>query len=525
MDKKKKIILLVGLTILCILGIFTFTKALHMYRNTHRKLDDILTLTSSPKEESLPAEDSLTLLVNNKPVILPLNGTEREFDCQTLNTEFDTLFTTEDTGHEIFINGEKMENQSHSLLLDSISATDRITVTVDGQNYFLRTLPSDFPLLTPLGEGSEDGYYYTTFGDFVVKFDTKGQVVFYRKATVSNTGPFRRTELDGEVIYSYLQARASREHPYLAGVSYRTTALILLNEQYQKIGEVPYMTETDKLPARYPLENHDYLILGKNHYILTTYVGKKVNNIPESVAGSAYGANVVACIFQEIKDGKCIFEWDSTEHPELYAASMEGGDYTNASRLWSDYAHFNAISIDPKDNNFVCSYRNLDSILKIDRKTGEILWFLGGQLDDFNLSEDQQFHRQHNVTFTEDGSLLLFDNGCRVNIMGYPVLSEEEIEEGKRRQRSRVLKITLDENTKTVTAFKEYSVDGFYSASMGSAQILDDSSETVLFGWGGKSMAGMPLFSEVNCSKKLVNFEMLCGDSEINCYRVNYYYE
>ena len=254
-------------------------------------------------------------------------------------------------------------------------------------------------------------------------------------------------------------------------------------------------------------------------------MGKKVTNIPDSVEGSAYGANVVACIFQEIKNGECIFEWDSTDHPELYAASVEGGDYTNTSKIWADYAHFNAISIDPKDNNFLCSYRDLDSILKIDRKTGEILWHLGGKLDDFGLTEDQQFRRQHNVSVTEDGSILLIDNGCRTNIMGYPVLSEEEIEEGQRLQRSRALKFTLDEETKTVTDFKEYSVDGFYSSTMGSAQILEEKSDTVLFSWGGKAQPGMPLFSEVNCSKKTVNFEMLCGASDITCYRVNFYYE
>lgn len=60
---------------------------------------------------------------------------------------------------------------------------------------------------------------------------------------------------------------------------------------------------------------------------------------------------------------------------------------------------------------------------------------------------------------------------------------------------------------------------------MGSAQILEEKSDTVLFSWGGKAQHGMPLFSEVNCSKKTVNFEMLCGASDITCYRVNFYYE
>lgn len=526
MNKKKKIGLVIALALLCVVSVFAFLKAFSMYRNTHRKLDDIITLSStkaSSAPETQTSKGSLTLFVNQEPVVLTLDGSGAEYDCFTLNTEFETIITTKDNTHEILINGVPMDNQVASLKLDSISAADRITVTVDGQEYYLRTLPEDFPDLTPLGESSKDGYFYTTMGTFVVKFDKKGQVVFYRRASATNAGPFRRTEVDGEVLYSYLEGRSSKEHPFLTGIGYRTTALIILNEQYQKIDEVPYMAETEKVPANYPLENHDYLILGKDHYILTTYVGKKVNNIPASLDGSEYGANVVACIFQEIKDGKCIFEWDSTDHPELYEASLEAGDYTNVTRLWSDYAHFNSIIIDPKDNNFICSYRDLDSILKIDRETGEILWFLGGKFDDFNLTEEQQFHRQHNATLTEDGSILLFDNGCRTNILGYPVLSAEEQSEGERTQHSRGLKLVIDEDKKEVIDFEEYTVDGFYSASMGSAQLLDDATDTALLGWGGKSKAGMPLFTEVNCSEKTINFEMLCGDSDINCYRVTHY--
>ncbi|MDO4337204.1 MAG: aryl-sulfate sulfotransferase [Eubacteriales bacterium] len=526
MKQKKSIGLVIGLLVVCIIAVCAFFKAFDMYRNTHRKLDDILTLSSAPKQEpavSEAAESTLKLYVNNEPVTLTLDGSGAEYDCFTLHTDFENTITTEDSSHTVMVNGEELKDGSYSLALDEISRTNKITVSVDGEEYYLRTLPEDFPELTALGESSMDGYFYTTLGNFVVKFDKKGQVAFYRRANATNAGPFRRNEIDGEVIYSYLEGRSSDEHVFLTGTGYRTTALVMLNEQYQKVDEVPYMVESEKIPANFPLENHDYLILGKDHYILTTYLGKKVTNISESVEGSDYGANVVACIFQEVKDGEVIFEWDSTDHPELYEASLEAGDYDNTVKFWADYAHFNSIVIDPKDNNFVCSYRNLDSIIKIDRETGEILWYLGGKNDDFGLTEEQQFHRQHNATFTEDGSLLLFDNGCLTNILGYPELSAEEKAEGESKQYSRGIKITIDEEKKEVTDFKEYTVDGFYSSSMGSAQILDDSTDTILLGWGGKSKVGMPLFSEVNSSEKKINLEILCADSDINCYRVTYY--
>ncbi|HJB27720.1 MAG TPA: aryl-sulfate sulfotransferase [Candidatus Blautia faecavium] len=528
MKQKKRIGIAVAVVIICIAAIAVFLKAADMYRNTHQKLNDILTLASQaaePEATPVPEETStsLTVYVNNEPISLALDEPGSSYDCFTLNTEFETSITTEDTSHEITVNDQAMTDGAYSLQLDTISADRRITLTVDGQPYYLRTQPEDFPELTALGEGAKEGYYYTTMGNYVVKFDTTGQVVFYRKANATNAGPFRRNEVDGEIIYSYLEGQDPSPHVALSGIGYRTTKLVMLNEQYEKIEEVPYMVPTEKVPENYPLENHDYLILGKDHYILTTYVGKKVTNIPSNVDGAEYGANVVACIFQEVKDGECIFEWDSTDHPELYAASLEAGDYTNSSRIWSDYVHFNAIVIDPKDNNFVCSYRDLDSILKIDRETGDIIWTLGGVNDDFDLTEEQQFHRQHNITITEDGSYLMFDNGCLTNALGYPVQTAEEIAEGQANQYSRAVRFVLDEENMEVEEFQEYTIEGFYSASMGSAQIIDDSTDTVLLSWGGKSRDGMPLFSEFSTQTETVNFELLCGDSDINCYRVTFY--
>ena len=66
-------------------------------------------------------------------------------------------------------------------------------------------------------------------------------------------------------------------------------------------------------------------------------------------------------------------------------------------------------------------------------------------------------------------------------------------------------------------------MEGFYSASMGSAQVIDNESDTILIGWGGKSRAGMPFFQEINFQTKTVNFEMLCNDPNMNCYRVALY--
>lgn len=67
----------------------------------------------------------------------------------------------------------------------------------------------------------------------------------------------------------------------------------------------------------------------------------------------------------------------------------------------------------------IASFRNLDEVLKIDRQTGEILWTLGGLGDDFGLTEEQLFSRQHYAKLTDTGTLLLFDNAMPTNRRGF----------------------------------------------------------------------------------------------------------
>lgn len=104
---------------------------------------------------------------------------------------------------------------------------------------------------------------------------------------------------------------------------------------------------------------------------------------------------VVANVIQGFKEGKLFFEWDSTDYPELYEESIEYNDFSNSSNLPADYAHLNSMDLDRSNNALLCSFRDLDSVMKIDIETGKILWKLGGKGDSFNLSAEQK-----NVTAT-----------------------------------------------------------------------------------------------------------------------------
>ena len=47
--------------------------------------------------------------------------------------------------------------------------------------------------------------------------------------------------------------------------------------------------------------------------------------------------------------------------------------------------HINSISIDPSDNNLVISGRNTVRLYKVDRKTGRVIWRLGGKHSHFRM--------------------------------------------------------------------------------------------------------------------------------------------
>lgn len=236
---------------------------------------------------------------------------------------------------------------------------------------------------------------------------------------------------------------------------------------------------------------------------------KNVDNIPSSVPHTEQGVRVTAAIVQEIKDGQLVFEWDSTDYPELYALNS-AADYYNKSEYWTDYIHLNSVAVDPADNNLVLSLSNADTIIKIDRTSGKILWKLGGLADEFGLSDEQKFSHQNDVRITSDGAITMFNNGVpkvTVDENGQTVFGQ-----------STIIKLRINEASKTLVSFEEYACDGAYSPDMGSAQELSDGRYVV--GWGERYTA-TPLFSEIDFKSGKTLFALVRPNyNGSNLYRV-----
>jgi hypothetical protein len=175
----------------------------------------------------------------------------------------------------------------------------------------------------------------------------------------------------------------------------------------------------------------------------------------------------------DVKSGALLFEWHALGSIGL------GESYRPAPRdrgKVHDPYHLNSIDLDV-DGNLVLSARHTNAIYKIDRRTGDVLWRLGGKRSTFTMRPGTAFALQHDARVQRDGTLTLFDN-----------VAEDLPARGRR---SRGIALALDHRRRTASLVREFvHPDGILSPTQGSMQQLDG--RGAFIGWGGVQ----PLFTE-----------------------------
>ncbi len=508
---KKSLCIVVGIfVILCsllagaVIGIQYFYEEFVAAKTAFKETFGIVTAA----DLALLAEEEGEALPDTDNRIITINGHETWVDCYADSfTWFDTyeLSTlTENTfvfgdlsGYDVWFEGEAVETGSVvTLSIDTLSVAYGLELMVTNQYngvtkyYYIRTLPSSYNAVS-YGEGEGEGYYYFTSQTTMYKMDTAGNVVYYKDDGVT-VRDFKQTIVDDTVYYSYLR---------YAGDDASTTSqtlfeAVVMDKNYQEIDLIEYLSTEQGMPEQTALDDHEFLILGENHYMVLSYVYQEVDNVPTEISedGTSY---VTATVVQELQDGALVFQWCSTDYPELYAYSVRAsrlGDESVTNAV--DYLHGNSIAIDPADGNYVFSFRAMSGLIKVDSETAEIIWILGGEGDDFNLSEEQEMSYQHFPQYWNGDTLTVFDNGNDY-------------------AQTRILEYVLDEETMTVTSFTAYQIDGWYSASMGSSMRVSDESPLYLVGWGQAEENNI-VFSEINFETGEVLFQLIdldCADS------------
>ena len=323
-------------------------------------------------------------------------------------------------------------------------------------------------LFAPLTGGT------TNYGKIQL-FDKDGNTI-KEIATEADVYNFEKWSVNGKVRYTY----ALRD----LGTAQSDPSMIpcnnfILDENFnrlKKISCLPYNGRTTEMAV----DGHEFVYIDDNHYITLTYFQKVATNIPASLNPVA-NCKVITPLIQEVLNDKVIWEWQGADYPEFYANSVESNNFNDATGF-HDYMHMNSMFIDPTDNNLICSNRNQNNVIKINRTTGAIIWRLGGASSNFPLTSNMKFLRQHHATLTDNNqTLLLFDNG--------------QITE---RKWSRVVEFKLNTGDFTVQSFNALNLpDSTFGQFMGSVQKRGD---TYFIGCGST-----PKMMEVNYKTGKVN--------------------
>ncbi len=181
--------------------------------------------------------------------------------------------------------------------------------------------------------------------------------------------------------------------------------------------------------------------------------------------GSVKDADVLDSLIQEIdiKTGKVLFQWSALDHVGI------GETYTNIPKkagVVSDYFHINSIDELP-DGNLLVSARNTWALYEIDKRTGDVIWRLGGRRSDFAMAEGTRFAWQHDARRQADGTITLFDNESMPKIGDV----------------TRLLTLDVDETTRQVKLRRALTHPRkILSGAEGNAQLLGDGG--MFSGWG-----------------------------------------
>jgi hypothetical protein len=203
---------------------------------------------------------------------------------------------------------------------------------------------------------------------------------------------------------------------------------------------------------------HEFLVTDRGTALLTSY---SIADMDLRSVGGPRRGTIQNAMFQEVDlaSGRVLLEWRSLDHipiAESYWPVGTGADW--------DYVHLNSIAVD-LDENLLVSSRNTHTIYKLDRKSGEIIWRLGGKHSDFAIAGDATFAWQHDARRQPDGAISIFDNGYG--------------------GASRALLLSVDEPARRVSLKRSFTrPTPTFADSQGNVQVLPNGN--IFVGWGAQ---------------------------------------
>ncbi|MEP7169464.1 MAG: aryl-sulfate sulfotransferase, partial [Bacteroidota bacterium] len=229
-----------------------------------------------------------------------------------------------------------------------------------------QTLP---PMQLTVYDSSVTGYYFFSTKKFgtiqgsyqpiTLVLDELGKIIYYRPERSNDF----TLQPNGQITY------------------YEDGKFVVLDSTFTIIDSVKcqgYETNSHELQI---LANHHYLLLGEQDSImnLSSYHYFNHNGSPGST-----NAVVTGSVIQELDQNKnLVFEWRALDHLPFNSVTP----FFLKSPSVVDWSHSNALEMDT-DGNILLSSRHLSEITKINRSTGNVMWRMGGNYNQFTFIND-----------------------------------------------------------------------------------------------------------------------------------------
>jgi len=211
--------------------------------------------------------------------------------------------------------------------------------------------------------------------------------------------------------------------------------------------------------VRHPNHHHDGRLL-RNGNVILLCATELPDEVARKVRGGRPGTEEKGKIWADYlvemtKDGRTVWEWRTWEHldPAKDTITEIQGDR-------SEWTHGNAI-VELPNGDLLVSFREISTIIKIERRTGRIVWKLGAP----------PLSGQHAPTPLPDGNILIFDNGTHRLDESFPF--------------SRVIEVNPLTNG-IVWKYQEEIVSNFFSPRISNAQRLPNGNTLINEGWFGR---------------------------------------
>jgi hypothetical protein len=335
--------------------------------------------------------------------------------------------------------------------------------------------PFTLKVRTNTGDAGDDPIFMGSKQRGSAIFSANGNPIWFRAMRSTD---FRTQTYNGKPVLTWC------ETPTRGSGTNRTT-YVIANRAYEVIDRF--------VPGNgYAADSHEFRLTDRDTAYITTF-----RTMRRDLSGIGFDENgrVSDSVIQEVdlKTGRVVWEWHSLDHVPVKRS------YANGPRRPGnpyDYFHVNSVT-DTKDGNVLISGRSANAIYKVNRRTGHVIWELGGKKSDYEFGPGALFSWQHDAEELGDNRISLFDNSDA------PVAAEPWADQ------SRGLILKLNDKKKTANLSREFiHPDHPLAPTQANVELLP--SGNFFVGWGQS-----PLVSEYTPDGTMVFEGKITGASSI----------